>query len=111
MVLAGSQSEAERLQAESLFHLEKVLYILEHAHGKMDVAMSELDKFIKKNHERLEANRRDGRRVMSQMTPDERKSFSKRAMERVKSVKERIDTVVRTFPDPPRIFRKLREIQ
>lgn len=107
---AGCQSDAERLHADSLYHLEKVLYILENSEGKNDVAIAELDKYLKKHGERLEANRRDGRRIMKKMTESERDRFARTALEKSKPVKERIDTVVRTFSDPPRIFRKLREL-
>ena len=110
LVSAGCQSEAERLHSESLYHLNKVLYILEHSEGKTDVAMAELDKFFAKYEDRLEANRNDGKQAMKKMSQSERERFARLALERSKTVKERIDTIVRTFPDPPRLFRKLREI-
>ncbi|MBL6974279.1 MAG: hypothetical protein ISR64_00980 [Deltaproteobacteria bacterium] len=110
LAAAGCQSEAERLHADSLYHLEKVLYILEHSEGKNDVAMAELDKYLEKHGKRLAANRADGKRIMGKMSEAERDRFARTALEKSRPVKERIDTVVRTFSDTARIFRKLREL-
>jgi len=106
----GCRSEAERRQSETVFFLKEVLYILEHSGGDTDVAIAELDKFVEKNGERLQEIHRKKLRILQEMTPEEREQFTKNAIEQSRSVTKQIGTVYRTFPDPSRIFRKLRKV-
>jgi len=93
-----------------VFFLEMVLQILEHSGGDADVAIAELDKFSEKYRERLHRIKRKRLHIAGNMTSAERDEFMEVAIERTRSVRERIGAVVRTYPNPPRIFRKLREI-
>ena len=108
LVLA-CQSEAERLQAETVYHLESALRILEETRGNTDAAVSNLEKYLSENRLRMAETKTRGHLLMSRMAKEERDAFSRRAMERTRPLMERIETLARTYPDPPRIMAKLRE--
>jgi len=107
--LLSCQSEAERLQAESLFHLENVVKILEATAGNTDAAVAELDKYLVEHRTRLLEVRALGSAMLRRMSPDERVRFQGEAMERARPLRERVETLAGTFPDPPRIFQKVRQ--
>jgi len=108
LVLA-CQSEAERLQAETVYHLESALRILEETRGNTDAAVSNLEKYLSENRLRMAEIKTRAHLLMSRMAKEERDAFSRRAMERTRPLMERIETLARTYPDPPRIMAKLRE--
>lgn len=109
-MMAGCQSEAERLQAESLYYLTQVQKILEANVGRTSEAIAGLERFLKEYGDRIrEANAR-GQELLKAMSEAEREEFVRRALEKARPVKERIDTLVRTFPNPHEILRRLREL-
>jgi hypothetical protein len=110
--VAGSsacQSDAERVQGESFFHLEKLVKILESTANNTDAAIAEMDKYLVENRERILDVKASGIRMMERMSPAERDRFIARSAERVRPVKDRIEILVRTFPDPPRLLQKVQE--
>ena len=107
LILPACQSDAERYHAETIYHLENVVGILERAAGNMDAAVNEIDRYYLDNQERIAKVRTDGLRLLDRMSPEDRTAFGKRALERTRHLRERIETLARTFPDPPRILLKV----
>ena len=107
LLAVACQSEAERLQAETVYHMEMAVQILERAAGNTEAAIDGLDKYLKEHEQRLLELRSMGASVLSRMSDDERARFRQRSMDRARAVRERIDTLARTFPDPPRILVKV----
>jgi hypothetical protein len=106
-VPAGCQSEAERLQGETLFHMENALKILAMSPGNTDAACSNLQKYLDDNRERLTEIRSKGVALLQRMDAAEREAFARRALDRARPLREKLETVARTFPDPPRVLMKL----
>jgi hypothetical protein len=103
------QSEAERLQGETLYHLDQAVGILEHNAGNTDAAVAALDRYLVDNRDRIMEAKAKGILVMKRMSASEQESFRQRAMDRSRPLRERIDTLARTFSDPPRVLKKVQE--
>ncbi len=110
LALGGCQSEAERLQAQSLYYLSQVEKILEANVGRTDQALAALDRFFEENGEQVRETNARGRELLKAMSPEEREEFVRRSMERARPIRERIDTLIRTFPNPPQIANRLRDL-
>jgi hypothetical protein len=109
-IVAGCQSRAERLVAENLYHLEKVVSILERTQGNMEACLAELEKYRVENAERIEEIRGISRDLLRGMAPDERAEFSRYSHERTDPLRGKVQTLAGRFPDPPRINLKIRDI-
>jgi len=109
-VLAGCQSEAERLQAQSLYHLTQVEKVLERHAGRTDEALAELDRYLKENGDEIRETNARGREILKSMSPEDRQDFVRRSLENARPVRERIETLTRTFPNSPQIVNRLREL-
>lgn len=107
--LAGCTGEAERLQVESLEHLENAAQILQRNVGNADAAIAELDQYLRDHRERMLEVRSAGAELVRRMGVEDRERFGRRALDRARPVRERIDTLVRQFPDAGRLVRKLQE--
>ncbi len=108
VVLAGCQSEAERLQARSLYYLAQVEKILETHAGRTDQALAELDRYFEEHGGEIRETNARGRELLKAMSPQEREEFVRRSLETAKPLKERIETLARTFPNPPEIVNRLK---
>ena len=107
LLAVACQSEAERLQAETVYHMEMAVQILERAAGNTEAAIDGLDKYLKTHEQRLLELRAMGSSVISRMSDEERAHFRSRSLDRARAVRERIETLARTFPDPPRVLAKV----
>ncbi len=108
-VLAACQSEAERLQAESIYHLDQAVQILERSAGNLQGVLAELDKYLADNRDRMLDAKARGFNLLKKMSPGDRDAFQQRGMERTRPLRERMDTLARTYSDPPRVLAKLQE--
>lgn len=109
-LLAGCQSEAERLQARSLYDLAQVQKILETYAGRQEQALAEIDRFLTENGDRIRETNARGREVLNGMSPEERQEFIRRSLDKARPLRERIETLARTFPNPPEILNRLRDL-
>lgn len=106
----GCHSEAERLQAQSLYYLIQVQKILEANAGRTEQALAELDRFFEENRDQIRETNARGRELLNAMSPQEREDFVRRSRDKARPVKERIETLARTFPNPPLILNRLRDL-
>ncbi len=109
-LLGGCQSEAERLQAQSLYDLAQVQKILETYAGRQEQALAEIDRFLKENGDRIRQTNARGRELLRAMSPEVREEFTRRSLEKARPIRERIETLARTFPNPPEILNRLRDL-
>jgi len=109
MAMAGCQSEAERLQGESIYHLDQAVKILERTAGNTQAAIVELDKYLVDHRDRMLEARARGRSLLRNMSVEEQEVFRRRGMEQTKVLRERLDTMARTYSDPPRVLQKIQE--
>jgi len=107
--MSGCQSEAERLQGESIYHLDQAVKILEHSVGNTQAALVELDKYLVVHRDRMLDARARGRSVMRNMSAEDQEAFKRRAMEQTRALREHLDTLARTYSDPPRVLSKVQE--
>jgi hypothetical protein len=84
--------------------------ILEAAAGNLDAALANLDTYIDEHRLRLAEIRATATVLMNRMTPAERERFAKRSMDLARPVRERLETLARTFSDPPRVLMKLQPL-
>lgn len=108
-IISSCQTEVERLQSESLFHLKNIVGILERTAGNTEMAIQELDKYWQNNKERIMEVRVKGAKILQQMSAEEREEFGKKSMEKARPLRERIETLSRTFPNPPLILSKIQQ--
>ncbi len=107
--ISACQSEVERLQGESIFYLDQAVKILERVVPDTNTAIRELDKYMVDNRDRmLEAKARE-LSLMQKMTADEQARFKRRAAGQTRVLRERLDSLVRTFSDPPRVLMKIQQ--
>lgn len=109
-LLVGCQSRAERLVAENLYHLERVASILERTQGNMEACVVELEKYRDENAERLEEVRGISRDLLRSMDTEERVEFSRYTHARTDPLRSKVKSLAASFPDPPRIHLKIRDI-
>lgn len=107
--VTACQSEVERLQGESIYHLDQAVQILERSAGNLQEALSELDKYLADNRDRMLDAKARGVSLLRKMSPDEQERFKRRALEKTQSLRERLDTLARTFSDPPRVLMKVQQ--
>lgn len=110
VLLAGCQSEADQLQARSLYYLTQVQKILETHAGRTDQALAEIDRFLQENGDSIRETNARGRDLLRAMSPEDREEFTRRSLDKARPVRERIETLVRTFPNPPAIVNRLRDL-
>jgi len=103
------QSEAERLQGESIYHLDQAVKILERTAGNLQAAMTELDKYLVEHRDRMLEAKARGRSLLRAMSAEDQDVFKSRALEKTRTLRERLDTLARTFSDPPRVLMKIQE--
>jgi hypothetical protein len=106
---AGCQSEVERLQGESIYHLDQAVKILEQTAGNTQAAITELDKYLVDHRDRILEARASGRALIRSMSPADQEAFKRRAMDQTRALRERLDTLARTYSDPPRVLMKIQE--
>ncbi len=109
MGFVACQSEAERLQGESIYHLDQAVKILERTAGNTQAAIVELDKYLVDHRDRMLEARARGRSLLRNMSVEEQDVFRRRGMEQTKVLRERLDTLARTYSDPPRVLQKIQE--
>lgn len=109
LAAVACQSEAERLQGETLYHLENAIKILEDTPANTDAAIAALDKYLAENRERLALIRASAESLLKAMDPAEREAFARKALERARPLRQRIENLARTYPDPPRIMQKIQQ--
>ncbi|MBM4395958.1 MAG: hypothetical protein FJ087_09735 [Deltaproteobacteria bacterium] len=109
LAATGCQSQAERLHAETLFHMENAIKLLEQTPANTEAAVANLDKYLTDNRLRLAETRAAAQALMAKMPADEREAFARRALDRSRPLRERAETLARTYPDPPRIMLKLQQ--
>lgn len=106
---SGCQSDAERFQGETLYHLDQAVQILERNAGNTDAAVAALDRYLVDHRDRILESKAKGVVLMKRMSADEQASFRQKALDRSRPLRERIDTLARTFSDPPRVLKKIQE--
>ncbi|HOU54004.1 MAG TPA: hypothetical protein PLQ97_08755 [Myxococcota bacterium] len=105
----GCQFEVEKLQGESLYHLGQAIEILQQNAGNTDAAVAALDRYLVDHRERMLEVKALGVRVLQRMSPAEREAFQTRALEQTRPLREKAETLARTFSDPPKVLRLLQE--
>lgn len=103
------QSRIERMLGEATFHMDALVEILEDNAGQTTAAANRIEEYLEKYRERLMALRLERSELLQSLKPAERAEIEKRLVENTKSQRERIKTLVSTFPDPPRLMIKVRE--
>jgi len=76
----------------------------------MDQALADLDRFFEEYGSRIRETNARGRELLRTMPPDEREAFVQRSREAARPIRERIDTLARTFPNPPVILKRLKDL-
>ena len=107
--VAACQSDVERLEGETVFQLENAISILEATAGNTENAIAALDKYLDEHRDRLIEVRSTATALLARMSPAEREKYGRKMLDRARPLRERIETLSRTFPDPPRILLKIRE--
>jgi len=103
------QSEVEKLQGESLYHLSQAVEILQQNAGNTEAAVAALDRYLVEHRERMLEVKALGVRVMQRMSPEEREAFQRRSLEQTRPLREKVETLARTFSDPPKVLRLLQD--
>ncbi len=109
LLLLGCQSEVEKLQGESIFHLGQAIEILQQNAGNTDAAVAALDRYLVDHRDRMLEVKALGVRVMQRMSPADREAFQRRSLEQIRPLREKAETLARTFSDPPKVLRLLQE--
>jgi hypothetical protein len=110
LVVSGAcEGRADRLAAGSREHLQQAVSLLEQAAGDTDKAVASLDAYLAQHREEMIKLRSDGAELVRAMAPEAREKFGRESLEKVRPLRERLDTLVRTFPEPARIVKKLQE--
>lgn len=108
---SGCREPAEDAQDLSLHHLEAAIGILEAHAGQADEAIAALGAYLDAHREEMLATKARGITALERMSPSKREAFRANALERTRPLRERLDTLARTFPEPHRILRILRQFQ
>lgn len=104
------QSEIERLEGETIFHLKNAISILEKYPFDMEKATYALNEYIKDNKKRIIEIKLRGKKILNEMNLEQRERFQKNSEKRIKPLIERIENLARSFPDPKRILLLVRQL-
>lgn len=107
----GCGSPADEAQQASLAHLEAAVRILEANAGNTEAAGKALDDYLATNRDAILQAKARGIAALEALSPAKRDRFRARALERTRPIRERLDTLARTFPEPAPILQRLRHFQ
>lgn len=108
---AGCAGPADLAQSESLRHLVAAAQILAEHSGNSDAAGKALDAYLEQNRDAILQAKARGIAALDAMPKKEQEAFRKRSLERSQAVRERLNTLVRAFPEPALIMQRLRQFQ
>lgn len=108
---AGCASPADEAQSESLRHLEAATRILAEHAGNPEAAGKALDAYLEQHRDAILQAKARGITALDAMSEKQREAFRKRSLERSQVVRERLNTLVRAFPEPAGIMQRLRQFQ
>ncbi len=111
MAGAGCASPADEAQSESLRHLEAATRILAEHAGNSEAAGKALDAYLEQHRDAILQAKARGITALDAMPEKQREAFRKRSLERSQAVRERLNTLVRAFPEPAGIMQRLRQFQ
>ncbi len=110
-VALGCRGPADDAKDASLQYLEAAIGILEAHAGQADEAIAALEAYLEAHGEDILAAKARGITALDEMPASKREAFRAQSMERTRPLRERLDTLARTFPEPQRIIHSLRRFQ
>ncbi len=112
-VLSGATACASRHEAffdEQDVHLQAALSILAAHPGDTDAVCADLDRYMEDNQERLMDARALRSQIWQGLSAQGRDAFAREADKRQSEVRQRLMTTIKTFPEPARIMKRIREL-
>jgi hypothetical protein len=110
ILTAGCKSELDALREQSENHLKNAISVLEKNAGNFNNAEKELSEYIAKNRQNIIEIKTSGQYLLKNLAPEKREEFISKSMEESKILKERIENLVRTYPDGEKLLFIIREI-
>jgi len=95
---------------EQRHHLRNLVEILGAHPGDTEAACADLDRYIADNGKRLMDARLERKRLIDSLSPERKDDFIRRSTESTATLRQRLMTQVKTFPDPARVMRLARQM-
>ena len=108
--ITSCASQQDRYLEQSVHNLKVAIEILQKNAGNTDKAVQALDKYIHAHEKQLIQLRAKGMDLFRAMSPQQRKEFQKKAMDKTMVLKNRIDNLLKTFDHPEKIAVRLHRL-
>ncbi|HON24671.1 MAG TPA: hypothetical protein PLA59_00085 [Myxococcota bacterium] len=94
----------------SVKHLEEAVEILANHAGNVDNAVAALDEYLTKNQQSIIEAKALGVVAMEQMSASQRSEFMKKSQEQTAALRERMNTLLQSYPKKAELMQRLKAL-
>jgi len=94
----------------SVKHLEEAVEILANHAGNVDNAVAALDEYLTKNQQAIIEAKALGVVAMEQMSASQRSEFMKKSQEQTAALRERMNTLLQSYPKKAELMQRLKAL-